>query len=291
MSATFNPDLIALAQSCQQPSNRIAVAKIGPPRTGLEIAQRGVRLQAPNRGVFDASRLARRRECNPSEGSRTSGDSLLKTDRTKPSAPDTIAFMHDCNSCQAPSPTRLNWQNEAILHAIFTIERADCLANHLRPLPKLTKRSHSSHDLHNYRHLAHDHDGMNSTARAEPSKRSQTSHHLHEYKIQAHSHDSMNLAAAGKPSKRSHSSRFLHNRSAGRSVDRPAGSWAEIIGRPGRPHRTSMLTRTWGCRPGDLDTFCRSGPMSGSFRGAHHMADRGRSEAGRGRSAGFVRAG
>ena len=290
MSATFNPDFTASFQSRRQPSKRTAIAKIGPPRTGLEIAQPEARLQAPNSGIFDASRLTRRRECNLSEGSQTSGDSLWKTDRTKPSALEKIAFMHGCNSCRAPSPTGPNCQNEAILHMIFTIEPADCLPNHLRHLPKLTKRSHSSHDLHNSRHLAHDHDGMNSVVRAEPSKRSHSSHDLHESRVQAPSHDGMNLAAAGKPSKRSHSSRFLHNRSAGHSVSRSAGSWAEIGGRPGQPRRTCMLTRTWGCRPGHLDAFCRSGPMSGTFPVAQHGIP-GPIRMGRGRSAGFVRAG
>ena len=108
--------------------------------------------------------------------------------------------MNDCNICKPSLPLGPNGQNEAILHQIFTIELAFCLGDHLSPSPKLIKRSQASYDLH-------------------------------ESRVQAHSHDGMTLAAAGKPSKRSHSSWFLYNRSAGRSVSRSAGSWAEIGGR------------------------------------------------------------
>ena len=67
MSVTLDPYLTVSAQSRRQPSNHAAIAKIGPPRPGLERARVWTLLKAPNQEALDASRLARKRDCNLSE--------------------------------------------------------------------------------------------------------------------------------------------------------------------------------------------------------------------------------
>ena len=120
MSATFNPYFIVLAQSRQQHPSILQSR-----RSALLAGLRSLKAELDCKLPTEASSMLLKVLSDTfhaaaihSGGSRTSGDSLLKTDRTKPSASKKIGFMHDCNSCKVPSPTGPSGDESQVLRGI-----------------------------------------------------------------------------------------------------------------------------------------------------------------------------